>query len=344
MEDTIRQVLRAIKNAFGVSVFSDPVQFKAALKDVRIGTDAKPIRNLLNIAVCDMQSYSRLELAKSSNNSFIIDNLVSEMSSDYRIDKRDTQIIIGCLAELLGTKPLPSFSKLEIPIVRIVLKILFMIDVSGSMAGNKIATVNRAMRELIVLLKGYEDDFYYDTRIYVLTFGINAEWIIRDIDIHDFAWHDLSTDPGTGDYTTTGAAFGLIMDEPTLERDEFILPRSVIVLITDGCATDNYDEQLKNLLGSEFGRRSRRISIAVGDDCDIEKLKRFGTHHGMKSVFSAHKTSDLSDLINCIHFWYSESICAQPYDHSDYSNVFVHDAQPDPNFVIVDIGDQDDEW
>jgi len=104
MKKTIVQVLHKIKNDFGVSVFSDPARFKSALMDVRIETDAKPIRNLLDIAVCDMKAYSRLESARSGNNSFILDNLVSEMSSDYRIGTRDTQIVISCIAELLGYK------------------------------------------------------------------------------------------------------------------------------------------------------------------------------------------------------------------------------------------------
>jgi len=103
MEDTIRQVLQEIKNAFGVSIFNNPEQFKSALKDVQIATNAKPIRNLLDIAICDMQAYSRLESASnSSDRSFVLGNLISEMSSDYKIDKHNTQIVIECIAELLG--------------------------------------------------------------------------------------------------------------------------------------------------------------------------------------------------------------------------------------------------
>ena len=102
MKNTIKQVLQTLKDDFGISIFNDPKQFKAALTDVPITTEAKKIRNLLNIAICDMRAYSRLEAAFTNKNSLMADNLAGEMSRDYGIDRCDTQVVIACVAELLG--------------------------------------------------------------------------------------------------------------------------------------------------------------------------------------------------------------------------------------------------
>jgi len=110
MREQITQALQALKTHFDKdnsepSIFSNHRQFKAALADIKIESDAKKIRNLLNIAIGDMKAYSRLGSGLSGNNPFVVDNLVSEMVSDYLIDKAAAQTAIECIAELLGYVP-----------------------------------------------------------------------------------------------------------------------------------------------------------------------------------------------------------------------------------------------
>jgi formylglycine-generating enzyme required for sulfatase activity len=105
MKNTIKQILETLKNTFGDSIFTDPKRFKAALADVRIESDGKKIRNLLNIAICDIRAYSRLEKAFANKNLFVVDNLVMEMSDDYTIKEDAAKIVIECIAELLGHAP-----------------------------------------------------------------------------------------------------------------------------------------------------------------------------------------------------------------------------------------------
>jgi uncharacterized protein (TIGR02145 family) len=122
MRATIKQVLQTLRGHFGESIFSNPKQFKAALADVPIETDGKRIRNLLNIAMCEMKAYSRLE-SSLSNNTFIVDNLSAELSSDFMIDVSAAKMVIENIAELLGYKPVvvpkltdwSKFDNLHIP-------------------------------------------------------------------------------------------------------------------------------------------------------------------------------------------------------------------------------------
>jgi len=104
MHNQIEKALQALKDHFGTAIFSNPRQFKAALADMPIESDAKKVRNLLNIAICDMKAYTRLE-SGLANSSFTVDNLVSEMVSDYMIDITASRMAIECVAGLLGYKP-----------------------------------------------------------------------------------------------------------------------------------------------------------------------------------------------------------------------------------------------
>jgi formylglycine-generating enzyme required for sulfatase activity len=105
MKNAIKQALETLKNAFGNSIFADPARFRAALADVPIESDARTIRNLLNIAMGDMKVYSRLETEVANKNLFTVDNLMTEMSSDYMIKEDVAKLVVESIAELLGYVP-----------------------------------------------------------------------------------------------------------------------------------------------------------------------------------------------------------------------------------------------
>lgn len=102
LREQIEKALQALQDHFGPSIFINLKQFKAALADTPIETDAKKIRSLLNIAICNMKAYSRLESGFADNNMFIVGNLVTDMVSDYMIDINASRTVIECIAELLG--------------------------------------------------------------------------------------------------------------------------------------------------------------------------------------------------------------------------------------------------
>jgi len=49
----------------------------------------------------------------------------------------------------------------------------------------------------------------------------------------------------------------------------------VLVLISDGQPTDNFDKGLQSLLAQLWGRKAVRIAIAIGRDAELEPLQRF---------------------------------------------------------------------
>jgi uncharacterized protein YegL len=49
----------------------------------------------------------------------------------------------------------------------------------------------------------------------------------------------------------------------------------VLVLISDGQPTDNFEDGLKKLLLEPWGRKSIRVAIAIGEDAKLDVLQKF---------------------------------------------------------------------
>ena len=100
MKDTIKQVLIKMRSHFGDSVFTEPSKFRHALADflgdVQNG-NTKIIRNLLNVAICDMNAYARIK-----SNPQAVNVLISLMNTDYMIELNAAQAVISSIGEFLG--------------------------------------------------------------------------------------------------------------------------------------------------------------------------------------------------------------------------------------------------
>jgi hypothetical protein len=105
MRDEIKATLQAIITAMGQDIFTRPQQFRGVLADIQIKHDGDAIKNLLRIAICELQAYTRLQAGFAQNNLFIVDNIASEMATKYMIQQNITQIVIESIAELHGYVP-----------------------------------------------------------------------------------------------------------------------------------------------------------------------------------------------------------------------------------------------
>src|SRR5437764_1234634 len=77
-------------------------------------------------------------------------------------------------------------------------------------------------------------------------------------------WTDLSADG----QTDMGKALSILADEMKMPpMSERALP-PVLVLISDGQPTDNFEKGLKQLLAQPWGKKAVRIAIAIGEDAD----------------------------------------------------------------------------
>jgi hypothetical protein len=111
MREQIKKALSDITHLVGFDIFSKPQQFRGLLSDIYIDLDGDIVKNLLRLAIVEFKAFSRIQKGLEDNNIFIVDNLSSEMSTKYLIDKFAAQVVMECIAELLGYKV-----KHEIPV------------------------------------------------------------------------------------------------------------------------------------------------------------------------------------------------------------------------------------
>jgi len=101
----ITDALQTLKQGFGASIFSNPKLFQNAVSDLRIAENGIVIKNLLITAICELNAYTRLEKALADGNLMSVENLATEMSTDYSIDKSAAKMVIDSIAEMCGYEP-----------------------------------------------------------------------------------------------------------------------------------------------------------------------------------------------------------------------------------------------
>lgn len=153
------------------------------------------------------------------------------------------------------------------------LHFIWLVDCSGSMMGEKIQSLNYAIRQTIPDMKAAADE-NPNAQLYIraVKFSEGASWhIANPTPIEEFEWIDLEA----GGLTDMGKAFELVTDQlhmpPMPER---ALP-PVLVLLSDGQPTDQYKKNLEELLSLPWGKKAVKLAIAIGSDADTTVLKEF---------------------------------------------------------------------
>ena len=92
--------------------------------------------------------------------------------------------------------------RLEEGIKKQELNLLFVIDNSGSMEGEKIGAVNNAIRDVMSIMPEIQEDTSdAEIKISALTFSENCKWVYSEPKgVNEFKWNDITTEGGT-DYS-----------------------------------------------------------------------------------------------------------------------------------------------
>jgi len=197
-----------------------------------------------------------------------------------------------------------DFANLGEAVNRRLLKIFWLVDASGSMDGAKMATVNRAIKDLIPEMREVADENpEIEMQVNVIMFESKAKWIHRAVNIQDFTWTDIET----GGYTSTGAALSFALEEMTEEKMSKRAIPPLVILMSDGGATDDYEKKLGDFLSDKWGKKTTRIPIAIGDDCDEVSLEKF-RYPKEGPLLRAHNASDLTKLIKWASVTVSSSL------------------------------------
>jgi len=137
----------------------------------------------------------------------------------------------------------------------------------------KIQALNTAIREAIPhMRKVAEDNPNAQVLVRAVKFSNGAQWhISQPTPVADFAWADLTAEGETD----LGKGLQLVADQLKMPpMSERALP-PVLVLVSDGQPTDDFDAGLKALLDQPWGKKAVRIAISIGRDADADVLQKF---------------------------------------------------------------------
>jgi uncharacterized protein YegL len=154
------------------------------------------------------------------------------------------------------------------------LHFIYLCDCSGSMAAQgQLQALNQAIRQS---LPGMAEVARQNPEARVLvravSFADRAAWHLAEpTPVEQLEWQDLQA----GGITAMGEALELVagaLQSPPME--ERALP-PVLVLISDGQPTDDFDTGLAALLRQPWAQKAVRLAIAMGHDADLEVLQQF---------------------------------------------------------------------
>ncbi|MDL2244469.1 VWA domain-containing protein [Parabacteroides sp. OttesenSCG-928-J18] len=163
-----------------------------------------------------------------------------------------------------------------VSVPRRTMTLFFLIDTSGSMAGNKIGAVNDAIVNVLPMLEHISSSNPdAEIKVAALEFSNGTKWFYNEPKlVDDFKWIDVKA----GGLTSLGEA--CIELNSKLSRSGYMKSASgsyapAIILLSDGGPTDNFDGGLQTLQGNKWFKNAIRIAIAIGDDADLNVLSRF---------------------------------------------------------------------
>jgi uncharacterized protein YegL len=218
------------------------------------------------------------------------------------------------------------------------LHFIWLCDSSGSMAtGGKIQSLNTAIRDSIPAMRQAADDNpNAEVLVRALRFGSGAQWHVpTPTRVADFQWPDLRADG----VTDLGRALLMVTEQLKIPpmTDRALPP--VLVLLSDGMPTDDYQTGLQAMLNEPWGKKAVRIAIAIGQDADLDVLQKFIANPELKPL----QANNAENLVHHIR-WASTAVlkaASQPASQTTDAPAMGNVPVPVP---IENLPGADDVW
>ena len=157
-------------------------------------------------------------------------------------------------------------------IARQELNLLFVIDNSGSMAGEKIGAVNNAIRDVMSIMPDIQKNTTdAEIKISALKFSDSAQWVYSEPkSVADFKWKDLSVEGGTNLSGAYDALSGwLCKKNKGGQMPDIGGIAPIIILMTDGMPTSyDWEEHLGELKKKGWYKVALKYALAIGINTD----------------------------------------------------------------------------
>ena len=189
-------------------------------------------------------------------------------------------------------------------IARQELNVIFVIDNSGSMTGEKMGAVNNAIRDVMSIMPEIQEDTSDAIiKLSALKFSNDASWIYSEPrDVEEFKWRDLDTEGATN----LSSAYDRLSEWLTKKSNGGKMPdiggvAPVILLMTDGVPTSNdWEKHLATLKKKGWFKVALKYALAIGINTDeaMDVLVKFTGNP--ETVLKVHTAEALRKVIKVI--------------------------------------------
>jgi len=112
--------------------------------------------------------------------------------------------------------------------------------------------------------------------------------------------------------TDMGKALAMLADELKVEKMPGRGLPPVLLLLSDGQPTDDFNSGLKALMDEPWGKKAVRIAIAIGEDADEEVLQKFIGNPEVKPL----RSTNVNDLVKKVKWASTVPLQAASNPHS----------------------------
>ncbi len=175
------------------------------------------------------------------------------------------------------------------------LPIFLLLDCSGSMCGEKINTLNQAIKDMIEDFKG-ERLTDVNLKICIITFGQTAKVHTELSSLKDLNYVDLDATGMTPLGGALNIASSIINDKEKVSSKGY---RPVIVLVSDGHPNDAWETPLNDFITGKRTSKCEKWALGIGQDADKDMLQKF-LNDPEKKVFDASVAKEITKFFKLV--------------------------------------------
>lgn len=213
------------------------------------------------------------------------------------------------------------------------LPVFLLLDVSGSMSGTKIDTLNQCVKEMI---KDFQNERMSEValKLCVITFGGNGAQLHTPLSLlKDVEFEDLQASGMTPMGAALTMASNIINDKEQVSGKGY---RPIVVLVSDGYPNDSWEGPLNEFVTGKRTSKCEKWALGIGDGYDANMLQKFLGDTDRK-VFDASVAKEITKFFKFVTL--STIARSKSVDPNSIVNIEevekqVKDEMPDFDFGI----------
>lgn len=196
--------------------------------------------------------------------------------------------------------------------------VILLLDVSGSMCGEKISALNQSVKKMIDECVSFANKGEASVEIGIITFGSNVNYFQPVATASDAQknWHDMTAGGMTPMGTALRMAKDLIEDKSIIKSRSY---RPLVVLVSDGEPNDNWQDPLRNFIEDGRTQKCTRMALAIGNNANTSVLRQFSGSDEL--LYQTDNIGDISSFFNTVTMTVTKTvqtanIKSQPIDNN----------------------------